>query len=159
MKAFEGVVETATGATLPGSRSFKKPTILVADVPEGRETIKNIVGDRATLVPVTRMDEFLRQVTGDLDLIICGIHFDESRMFDLLRLALASRPGRACPVLCFRDLESELQPTLLESLDISCRALGALAFVDLYTLKRRYGIDAADAAFLKIIMGCLDREP
>jgi hypothetical protein len=133
-----------------------KPKILVADLPEGQATIENIVGRDATLIAVGTLGEALQRLEGSIDMVLCGIHFDESRMFDLLRLCKAQDQSRSRPFLCYRDLESELQSTLLESLDISCRALGAAGFVDLYTLKRRYGIDQADREFAKLIFSCLD---
>jgi hypothetical protein len=141
----------------PPERSGRKPRILVADLPEGQATIENIVGRNAILIPVGTLGAALQEAEGSVDMILCGIHFDESRMFDLLRFCEAQDQFRSRPFLCYRDLESELESTLLESLDISCRALGATGFIDLYTLKRRYGIDQADREFAAIIFSYLDR--
>jgi hypothetical protein len=44
---------------------------------------------------------------------------------------------------------------LFESLEISCKALGAEKFVDLHTLKKKFGISKADEEFRRIIFNCL----
>jgi hypothetical protein len=71
-----------------------------------------------------------------LDLIICTVVFDESRMFDLLRLAKANGEWKRIPFLCCKVRPKLLDyPLALEGVQIACRTLGAAAFLDIETYK------------------------
>lgn len=136
-----------------GSRStISGARILVADVPAGISTIRNVIKDGATVIGAETIDSAVLALHQGVDAILCGIHLEESRMFDLLRVVKADPRFRAVPFKCFRDLESELPPTFLESLDISCKALGAIGFIDMYRLKQQVGIHRADEEFARIIL-------
>jgi|SRR5688572_23879087 CheY-like chemotaxis protein len=65
------------------------------------------------------------------DLIICTIVFDESRLLDLLRLAKSTAEWQQIPFICARVREHILRsPLALEAVAFTCRALGAIAFLD-----------------------------
>jgi len=132
-------------------------TAMVADVSAGQESMATILRDRVRLVHVAGMDGALAALGEGVGLVLCGVHFDESRMFDLLRLAKADKRFRSIPFICYRDLQSELAPPLLESLRIACTALGAEAFIDLYALKQRVGIHAADDEFRRLVEQCFGK--
>lgn len=131
---------------------MEKPRILAADVPNEHRTLQKVLDGLVTLVPVTTIDDALSALHASIDAIICGIHFDESRMFDLIRMAKAEMSTRSVPIICYRDLESGLSPALFESLEIACRAQGAESFVDLYALRERLGAAQADEEFRRIVM-------
>lgn len=64
------------------------------------------------------------------DLVAIGVHFDESRMFDLLRhLQAHSQPPGA--VVCMRTHHFASPAISIEGLDIAARTLGSNLFVDL----------------------------
>ena len=66
------------------------------------------------------------------DLIICTIVFDESRMFDFLRLAKSRLEWRGIPFVCARVRGHILRsPTALKAAVFTCRELGAAAFLDI----------------------------
>jgi CheY-like chemotaxis protein len=66
------------------------------------------------------------------DLIICTIVFDESKMFDLLRLAKSRPEWQRIPFVCARVRANILRsPTAMEAAAVTCRALGGDAFVDI----------------------------
>ncbi|WIG97913.1 hypothetical protein [Myxococcus sp. SDU36] len=129
--------------------------ILVADVPSGVQTLRSVLGDTVELLPASVMADALKCLREGVELAVCGVHFDESRMFDFLRTVKADPVTRGIPVLCFRDLDSTLAPMLLQSLEISCRALGAVGFIDIHDLKSRHGSGNADARFRKAIAAAL----
>jgi hypothetical protein len=143
----------------PASSDDARPapkTILVADVASGQDTIRNIVGNDAAVMGASTLQSAMRRIeAGEPQLVICGIHFDESRMFDLLQAANATAQGRLLPFLCFREIESELPPALFQGMEMSCRAMGAAGFVDLHHLKQLYGVEEADRTFRDIIFACL----
>jgi CheY-like chemotaxis protein len=134
----------------------ERRTILVADVPTGRRTVQNVVGPEVAVVEADTVREAVQHLQEGVDAVACGLHFDSSGMFDLLRLAKADDLTRGTPFLCFRDLDSEFGRPLLESLSISCVAVGATGFVDLFHLKTQYGLREADARFRQALLGLLD---
>lgn len=130
--------------------------ILVADLPAGVATLENVIGIEAVILGANSLPQAISFLRSTVSLVVCGIHFDDSRMFDLLRMAKADPSTRDVPFLCYRDMDSALSSTVLESLRIACQALGAAAFVDLFELKSRYGVQEADQRFRQVILNLLD---
>jgi response regulator RpfG family c-di-GMP phosphodiesterase len=70
------------------------------------------------------------------DLICCTVVFDESRMFDLLRVAKAKPEWRSIPFLCTRVRSHVLRSAAARrNVAFTCGALGAEAFLDLADYK------------------------
>lgn len=66
-----------------------------------------------------------------IDLIVCTIVFDESRMFNLLRLVKSHRKWKRIPFACCKVRPKLLDyPIALEGVQIACKAMGAAAFLD-----------------------------
>ena len=72
------------------------------------------------------------------DLIIIDMHFDDSRMFDLLRYLRSEPSLGATPVICMRTHRFEWASITGEGLGIAVKALGGQAFIDL----AKFGTDA-----------------
>jgi hypothetical protein len=109
--------------------------------------VETVLGGVVSLVPIHRFDdasEMLRSEC-DLALILCGVHFDESRMYDLLRLARESQPH--IPFVACRVLETRLSHISVQAIAIAAEALGAKAFVDLPTLILEFGRENAGPLF------------
>ena len=79
---------------------------------------------------VGTMDEARRALERDaFDLVVVTVHFDESRMFDLLRYLQSS--GHRRPVVCVRSHQFDSPTITIEGLEIAAKALGATLFLDL----------------------------
>ncbi|HEY9788695.1 MAG TPA: hypothetical protein V6D17_25125 [Candidatus Obscuribacterales bacterium] len=78
-----------------------------------------------------------------VDLIVCTLLFDESRMLELLRAVKSNKKCRQIPFLCLRVLKGVMQlPMPLDDLEGASKALGAVALLDFSS----YGADRdADA--------------
>ena len=113
--------------------------ILVADTPEAIRVFRETVATPFTLVRATQLDEARRALAPAPQLVVCGCHFDEGRLYDLLRLMKATPEVASVPFLAVRCLEDELESALYESVKIAVRALGGNAFVDLPRWQRRWG--------------------
>jgi CheY-like chemotaxis protein len=124
---------------------------LAADRPEGIDTLQNILKTGVDLLSATTLEAAVQGLQQPVDLIVCGVHFDDSRMFDLLIHVRADRRTRDTPFLIFRDLESELDTVFFKSMEIASKALGAAGFIDLHTLKRKHGVADADRQFRELI--------
>ena len=65
------------------------------------------------------------------DLIVCTVFFDESRMFDLLRMAKSTPDWQCIPFVCARLRPHVLETSITrEAVAFTCKAMGAAAFLD-----------------------------
>jgi hypothetical protein len=64
-------------------------------------------------------------------LVILGVHFDESRMFELLRLVRIYDRNRLTPVVCVLSRKSKMSDVAIEGLDHAVKAMLANAFLNL----------------------------
>ena len=101
--------------------------ILVAD--GGERRIAEILAGQE-VVAVRTLAEAQRALARErFDLVIVAVHFDESRMFDLLRyLQSGNHQG---PVVCVRSQHFVSPAISIEGLEIATKALGATLFLDL----------------------------
>ena len=105
--------------------------ILVAASSEPRAVLERILAGHDLSFPDTleKAEQLLRE--RDFDLIVCTVFFDESRMFDLLRLAKSTPEWRRVPFVCARLRRHVLAaPVAREGVAFTCAALGAAAFLD-----------------------------
>lgn len=101
------------------------------------------------VVPCLTLEEAqLVLLNEDIDLLMCGVYFDESRMFDLLRFAKAHPRTSAIPILCIKATPGMLGATFLQAADIATRALGAREFVDFAEWETHLD---ANAAFKRLL--------
>jgi len=105
--------------------------ILVAASPEPRAIVERILAghELSCAETMAQAEQFLRERT--FDLIICTIVFDDSKMFDLLRLA-KSRPEWQRIPFVGAGVRSRIlrSPTALRAAAFTCGTLGAEAFLD-----------------------------
>ena len=93
-------------------------------------------------------------LSGSVDLILCSVQFDESRMFELLAAAKSSPRTRSIPFMCFRHLDSVLRPASFRGLEIACRAYGA-EFIDPAAWRAQYGTDETQKRFREVVFSHL----
>jgi len=125
--------------------SSAAPRVLVADTPESFEVFRDALTTPVTLVHATTLESAKEALEPPPALVVCGCHFDEGRMYDLLRHLKAAKALNKVPFMAVRCVPGELlDDTLYESVKIAVRALGGNAFVDLLRWQRRWG--AAEAS-------------
>jgi CheY-like chemotaxis protein len=104
--------------------------ILVADVPPMRKRLSRIL-DGHDLHFVTTLDEALRAMQARaFEMLVIGVHFDESRMFDLLRHARLDEKNRGKPIVCVRGHLLESTAISVEGLEIAVKSLSGNVFID-----------------------------
>ena len=94
--------------------------------------------------------EALRQVE-DVELVLCNVRFDDSRMFDFLG-ALNAMPKAGPPVICCRVERAPMSAGARRGIELALEALGVLAFLDLYELESRDGPTAALTALRQAVI-------
>jgi hypothetical protein len=70
----------------------------------------------------------------DIDLVLITVNFDESRMFDLLRLCTAKYPDIV--VVCCRIFEQDVSKISIEAMRIASEALNAAGFIEFRPYRR-----------------------
>ncbi len=112
----------------PQRSPLKDKEILVA-VEDCRRLERVLAGHRLT-IPLG-MDEARRELERrEFHIVILGVLFDESRMFELLRLVRTFK-NRLTPVVCVLASESRLSEVAIEGLDHAVKAMLANAFLNL----------------------------
>ena len=105
--------------------------ILVADTSDGDRRLSEILSG-FDLTFVRALAEAQRALARErFDLILVGVHFDDSRMFDLLRHLQASGGAPGCAVICMRSQHFQSPAISIEGLEIAAKALGCNLFLDL----------------------------
>ena len=118
----------------------KRPRILAAVRPQGGVAVRRALGQYAEVVPVFDYDDAaaaLRQE--EFNLVLCGVFFDETRAFDLLRLVRQEFP--ALPFVACRIGDRTVPPVMAEAMGIAAKSMGAVAFIDMPLLNADNAID------------------
>jgi hypothetical protein len=133
-----------------------KRRLLAAVTEMGYAHVRRALGDQFELVVAFSMLQARVALQGDgIDAILCSVHFDESRMFDLLDFARRAVPGT--PFICCRILYSPLADCVLEGIVHAAEIKGALGFIDYNEMQRRDGTSRADKAFCEAVSALLVR--
>jgi CheY-like chemotaxis protein len=81
----------------------------------------------------TSSDAFTTLAREPIDLIICTIAFEDSRMIEFLQ-ALKRTPSASIPFICCRALPGVLSDNMVEHMREACVQCGAHALVDIAKL-------------------------
>lgn len=125
--------------------------ILIAATPTSAKLIANILETGFEFIFSESIEHAQTHLDEDIVLIVCDTHFDDCRMFDLLRISKANPDTRTIPFLCLRVVEGALDHTLYQSVDIASSALGAAGFIDLFDLKQKAGDEQAHKKLSKLV--------
>ena len=86
--------------------------LLVAVTPMGYEHVKRSVQDGFRLVPAFSMADAIASVKqGEIDAVLCGLHFEDSGMFDLLREVRKLRPSCLKAGIASLPVEMRIRPS------------------------------------------------
>ncbi len=130
--------------------------ILIADTIDGVANLKRILQPGHVLVAVNTMVDAVGKLGKQaFDLIIVGVHFEESRMFELIPKIRRFPENANTPIICFCTRDTAMTRIMHDSLNLSSRALGAWMYLDQheYNVKRD-----PDAELRRVIERCLTHE-
>ena len=106
-----------------------KKRILVAV--DDCERLERILEGHILTIPHS-VEEAERELQArEYHVVILGVLFDESRMFELLRLVRTFKQNALTPVVCMLTGPSNLSPVAIEGLDHAVKAMLANAFLNL----------------------------
>jgi CheY-like chemotaxis protein len=105
--------------------------VLVADVPAVQARVAAVLAHERPVFVHTLAAAVRTLAAQDFDLVLVGMHFDESRMFDLLREVRAGSRNGAVPIVCYRLRPLAFMALSTQVIEVTVKALGAQAFADL----------------------------
>ena len=124
--------------------------MLVAGTQDVIDAARAALGGELELATAYSVTEALRQVE-DVELVLCNVRFDDSRMFDFLG-ALNAMPKAGPPVICCRVERAPMSAGARRGIELALEALGVLEFLDLYELESRDGPTAALTALRQAVI-------
>jgi CheY-like chemotaxis protein len=138
------------------SKMHEVARILIAATPDSVANLERILGPRHEFIVVSTMSEAMVQLRKQtFDLIMISVHFDESRMFELLPLVHKIPVNADTPVICFATRDTPLNRTMNQSIDIVSQILGAQIYLDQHDFSVS---KEPDAEMRRIIERCLTGE-
>ena len=135
---------------------MSKPKLLVAGTPMAIKTVQHLLGSGVDYLPARSMDDAVHGFELHPDMIVCNVRFDESRMLNLLQAAKESPATRETPFLCLRL--APMPPSWKKGIEVAVLALGAVAFVDLSSLEKDVGREAAEQQLRRLVLSQLPFE-
>ena len=131
--------------------------VLVAGTQDAVDTARAALGGELELAAAYSVAEALKEVEGGVELVLCNVRFDDSRMFDFLGALNAMPRAKRLPVVCCRVARSPVSAGARRGIELALEALGVLAFLDMHEVETRDGLEAARAALRATVMAHLPR--
>ena len=127
--------------------------ILLACSPDSESILRNALGPLETeIVCAFEHGEAQRQLAAGVDLVVCSLGFDESRMLDFIAEAVRERPH--LPLVCCH-VHADLPADSLRAAFTAAGYLGAVAMVDFPEVARRASVAQAEASLRSAVMAHL----
>jgi hypothetical protein len=122
----------------------KNRIVLAACPPFALPPLEKALGGYVTLLHASSLDaaEAALRANSRISMVVCGVYFDESRMYDLL--ALVKREFTHVSFVCVRVLDAEISKISREALRIASERMGADAYLDLPSLVEKHGKEEAE---------------
>jgi hypothetical protein len=135
-----------------------KPHVLAAFTHHIIPYLERALGSYVDVVSVHTVEEALKRLEDDrlIVLVLCGVFFNGSRMFELMREVRTIHPQ--LPFIGCRILPLELPRVSIEALTIALETLGA-RYVDVPRLEELYGSDQAQSEFRAAVLSKIPRQP
>ena len=113
----------------PTAPPLKDKEILIAAA--DCERLERILAGHRLTIPTSCEEAERRLRAQEYALIVIDVHFDESRMFEVLRLVRIVDKNKLSPVVCIVSTNSKLSEVAIEGLDHAVKAMLANAFLNL----------------------------
>jgi CheY-like chemotaxis protein len=141
---------------LAGAQVVTKPRVLAAFTRHVFPYLEKTVGHYVDVISVRTVEEALERLREDrsIVLVLCGVFFNGSRMFELLRDVRQLNPK--LPFIACRILPIDLPQVSIEALTIALETLDA-RYIDVPLLEGKYGREQAEAEFRSIVLSRMSR--
>jgi hypothetical protein len=111
--------------------------IVVAIRPEDAALMRDVMGDEFDLILCTSLAEAQSALAlaREVHMIACGVHFDDGRMFDLLKYVKADAALRAIPFWGVLRDEGMLSSAITRGIRTAMKTLGANGLFNLSQMR------------------------
>ena len=135
-----------------------RPHVLAAFTHHIIPYLETTLGSYVDVVSAHTVEEALQRLADDrsIAVVLCGVFFNGSRMFELMREVRRINPQLA--FIACRILPLELPGVSIEALTIALESLGA-RYVDVPHLEQLYGRDQAQSEFRSAVLSKIPRQP
>nr|WP_314629763.1 hypothetical protein [uncultured Noviherbaspirillum sp.] len=117
--------------------------VLVAIRPEDLDVMRRVFGDEFEVINCITLGDAKAALTDDLALIACGVHFDDGRMFDLLKMVKEDPQLQAIPFWGILRDEGLLSSAITRGIRTAMKSMGASGLFNLSQLNAGSDEDAA----------------
>lgn len=121
---------------------IKQCRVLVADAPDGAELIARALRGAAGVMPVATGDEAINRLR-EAHLMALSIHFNNYRIFDVIRMTKSNPVTRHKPLLCYRSNDQDIPLKVLEALNLAHNLFGHIEFLDVAAARQSLGDEEA----------------
>lgn len=110
------------------------PNLLIAVSSQDTQLVHDVLGDEFNLLLCHSYQDAATLMVDDISLAICGVHFDQGRMFDLLQLVRSIPELHDVPFLLALGREVKYSQAILQGIEAAAESLGATAFINILEL-------------------------
>jgi hypothetical protein len=105
--------------------------VLVATIPAAAERLSGLLLGQRVVCPVNLAEAQVALARESFALAVMGVHFDESRMFDLISSARASALNRDVPIICVLGVRRKLSKLTVHLLEETISGMAGCQFLNL----------------------------
>jgi hypothetical protein len=105
--------------------------VLVATVPAAAERLSRLLLGQRVVCPVNLTEAQAALSRESFALAVMGVHFDESRMFDLVSSARASPLNRDVPIICVLGVRRKMSKLTVQLLQETISGMAGCQFLNL----------------------------
>src|ERR1700712_1748739 len=108
--------------------------VLVAIRPEDEDVMRRVFGEEFEVINCLTLAEAQAALSADLAMIACGVHFDDGRMFDLLKLVKSEPRLSGIPFWGVLRDEGLLSSAITRGIRTAMKSMGANGLFNLSQL-------------------------
>lgn len=123
--------------------------MLVAAIPAAAERLCRLLAGERVVCPATLAEARAALARERFALAVLGVHFDKSRMFDLIAFARASALNREVPILCVLGVRRKMSYLTVRLLQETIEGMSGCAFLNLTAVPA----DEAGDALVRRVLG------
>lgn len=111
--------------------------VLVAIRPDDADVMRRVLGDEFDVIACVSLAEAQAALTPDMAMIACGVHFDDGRMFDLLKFVKSNAALSGIPFWGLLRDDSMLSTAITRGIRTAMKTLGANGLFNLSQIEQQ----------------------